>query len=159
MNIESPKQRINPKAIKAWRITGLVRIAPYIIGFIPLYIFVDQVNSVPYIEFYASGLAVLFFAFNFFLAKLRWERWQYEINEREIDLLRGVFVRKRTLVPINRIQHVDNRQGPIYKMFNLSSVSVSTAATTHVIPALDDATADEVRHNISNLVIQAKEDV
>ena len=93
------------------------------------------------------------------LSKIRWQRWHYEINEQEIDLLRGIIVKKRTLIPMNRIQHVDNRQGPIYKAFKLSSVSVSTAATTHEIPALDDETAEQVRHNISAFVTQAKEDV
>ena len=92
-------------------------------------------------------------------AKLRWKRWKYDISEKEIDMLRGIFIKKRTLVPINRVQHVDTRQGPVYRKFGLSSVTISTAATTHEIPALDDETADKVRDTISNLVRKVKGDV
>src|SRR5690554_6795780 len=81
--------------------------------------------------------------------KLRWQRWRYDVSEKEIDLLRGLIIQKRTLIPINRIQHVDTRQGPVYRSFKLSSVTISTAATTHEIPALDDETAAELRNIIS----------
>ncbi|MEX2363044.1 MAG: PH domain-containing protein, partial [Balneolaceae bacterium] len=90
---------------------------------------------------------------------LRWKRWKYEVSDKEIDMLRGIVIHKRTLIPINRVQHVDTRQGPIYRGFGLSSVTISTAATTHEIPALDDATADELRNIISTLVRKVKDDV
>ena len=159
MNTHTPAQRIDSKAVKAWRISGSLYTLPFIIAFIPLYIFVEDIAAVPFIELYAAGFVFMFLLLVFPLAKIRWQRWHYEINEQEIDLLRGIIVKKRTLIPMNRIQHVDNKQGPIYKTFGLSSVSVSTAATTHEIPALDDTTAEQVRHNISTFVTQAKEDV
>lgn len=49
--------------------------------------------------------------------------------------------------------------GPIYRKYGLSSISLSTAATTHEIPALDENTASELREIISDLVRKVKEDV
>jgi len=95
----------------------------------------------------------------FIFTALRWKHWRYRISEQEIDMMRGIIVIKRTLVPINRVQHVDTRQGPIYKLFGLSSVTISTAATTHEIPALNDEIADDLRNQISTLVRKVKEDV
>ena len=93
------------------------------------------------------------------LPALRWKRWRYEVDEHEVDLRRGIFIIKRTLIPIKRVQHVDTRQGPILRNYSLSTVAITTAATTHEIPALDDETADEVRNQISNFARLAQEDV
>ena len=91
--------------------------------------------------------------------KIRWKRWRYEVDEKGVDLQRGIIITKRTIIPINRIQHVDTEQGPIYRKYGLSSISLSTAATTHEIPALDDETANALRNMISELVRKVKEDV
>ncbi len=95
----------------------------------------------------------------FIVPPISWTRWRYSINENEIDLLRGIIVRKETLIPLSRVQHVDTRQGPLLRWFNLSSVTISTAATTHEIPGLDDVIADKVRKEISMYARLAEEDV
>lgn len=118
----------------------------------------EAINWPFFIGFTFIELLVYLFAV-FIIPKLRWQHWKYDVSEKEIDMLRGIFTHKRTLVPINRIQHVDTRQGPIYRKFGLSSVTVSTAATTHEIPALDDETAAELRSIISTLVRKVEEDV
>ena len=90
---------------------------------------------------------------------IRWRRWRYQIDEHEIDLRRGVLIVRRTLIPVKRVQHVDTRQGPVLRNYGLSTVAITTAATTHEIPALDSETADRVRNQISNFARLAKEDV
>jgi len=155
-----PEKRINPKAIKAWRITGFFYVLPFFV--LPLWLLrYSQPFSMP--PWLAIGLSYLFPVFLmlliFIFTALRWKHWRYRISEQEIDMMRGIIVIKRTLVPINRVQHVDTRQGPIYKLFGLSSVTISTAATTHEIPALNDEIADDLRNQISTLVRKVKEDV
>jgi len=88
-----------------------------------------------------------------------WKRWRYSIDQNEIGLLRGILVKTETLIPLSRVQHVDTRQGPILRWFGLSSVTISTAATTHEIPGLDEVIADRVRREISTYARLADEDV
>jgi hypothetical protein len=159
MKITAPESRIDKKAIRAWRITGILFLLPFLIAAGVVYYLVDAIQQVPFMGIYLLLGFTLFILMILLLPGLRWKRWRYQINEEDIDLQRGIIITKRTLVPINRIQHVDNRQGPIYKMFGLSSVTVSTAATTHEIPALNDEIAEQVRHNISKFVNKAREDV
>lgn len=90
---------------------------------------------------------------------LRWKRWRYEVRENEIELKNGLFVIKRTLVPMIRVQHVDTRQGPILRKYRLATVTISTAATVHEIPALDVDEAEELRFFISQLARAAENDV
>lgn len=91
--------------------------------------------------------------------KLKWARWRYEVRETEIELQHGVIFTKRTLIPMIRVQHVDTKQGPVLKKYDLATISISTAATVHEIPALDLAEAEELRSYIGKLTRVADEDV
>ncbi|WP_228027632.1 PH domain-containing protein [Bacillus fonticola] len=90
---------------------------------------------------------------------LRYNKWKYEVREEEMELQYGIFITKRTLVPMVRVQHVDSVQGPILRMYKLASLQITTAATTHEIPALEQKDAEELRRAISQLARVAKEDV
>ncbi len=83
--------------------------------------------------------------------------WRYEITEHEVYLQRGVFVIRRTVVPLLRIENVDTAQGPIAKRFDVMSVSVSTAAGTHEIPALETSIAESLRDRIARLAREARD--
>lgn len=155
-----PEHRIPRTAIKAWRISGGLQSLILWLILLVFWLFdAEEAIATGYI------IAVIIFAtaitwlLIFLIPKIRWKRWRYEVNEHEIDLRYGIFLIRRTLVPVNRIQHVDTRQGPVLRSFNLADVTISTAATTHEIPALTEETADTVRDQISGFVRKAKEDV
>tara|TARA_B100001113_G_scaffold331376_1_gene307671 strand:- start:206 stop:718 length:513 start_codon:yes stop_codon:yes gene_type:complete len=155
-----PSKRIHESAISAWRVSalvfGLLYFTIFVVGLL-LYIFEDVSIYLPV----GTGLLslLLYYLTAFVFPKIRWQRWRYDVTEQGVDMHRGIIILKRTMVPINRIQHVDTKQGPIYRRYGLSSISLSTAATTHDIPALDDATALELRNLISEMVRKVKEDV
>lgn len=158
--IELPQTRINKNAIKAWRISNtLIGLLIYVIPGL-LYIPAMYGDISVIIPMVAGPFAFILHMFLIFVfPKVRWNRWRYDVNEQGVDMHRGIIILKRTIVPVNRIQHVDTKQGPIYRKFGLSSISISTAATTHEIPALDDETAAHLRAMISELVRKVKEDV
>ncbi|RNC79338.1 MAG: hypothetical protein ED557_14740 [Balneola sp.] len=158
--LELPLTRIDRNAIKAWRITGFFTgLLLYLIpGFTSIFYFKE--DSPLWITLVAIVLALsIHILLTVVFPKVRWNRWSYDVSEQAVDLHRGIIIQTRTVVPINRIQHVDTKKGPIYRRFGLSSISISTAATTHEIPALDDNTASEMRTLISELVRKVKEDV
>ncbi|MFH5832690.1 PH domain-containing protein [Halalkalibaculum sp. DA3122] len=156
-----PQHRLPKTAIKAWRISGMIW--AFILCLITLFlVFLTlQGEGPPWWFNILVGICALVvtIAAATVLPSLRWKRWRYQIDRHEVDLRRGIFVIKRTLIPVKRVQHVDTRQGPILRKYGLSSVAITTAATTHEIPALDDETADEVRNQISNFARLAEEDV
>lgn len=156
-----PQHRLPQTAIKAWRISSMVwaLILWSVTGF--LVFLTLQGEGPPWWVNIITGIFALIITISgaTVLPTLRWKRWRYQIDEHEVDLRRGIFVIKRTLIPVKRIQHVDTRQGPILRNYGLSSVAITTAATTHEIPALDDETADQVRNQISNFARLAQEDV
>ena len=115
----------------------------------------------PIVIYYFMGgmvaISAVFFIYLF--PKIRWDHWRYEVREQEIEIQHGLFVVKRTLIPMVRVQHVDTTQGPILKKYDLGNISISTAATVHTIPALVMDEADALRARISELARVAEDDV
>ncbi|MBP2243246.1 membrane protein YdbS with pleckstrin-like domain [Cytobacillus eiseniae] len=158
--IMEPQKRISSKGLIVWRIYGAIHSFFVLLvagGAIALTIIFDW-------PIWIIGVALLVFAlcayvFIVLIPTIRWKRWRYEVRENEIELQHGVFVMKRTLVPMIRVQHVDTQQGPILRKYQLATITVSTAATVHEIPALEVDEAEELRFFISKLARVADEDV
>ncbi len=105
-------------------------------------------------------VTIAYFLFCYlFLIPFRWKRWSYQIRHDEIEIQHGIIFRSRILIPMIRIQHVETAQGPLLRMQNLVSLSITTAAGAHVIEAVNASISDELRHHILELVKVAKEDV
>lgn len=157
---EQPKNRIAKEAVKAWRIAASIYISIYFILVLASFVFAYIFKFTYWYSIGALFLGFLLgFLFIYLLPKLRYRRWRYEIFDQEIYIQRGILVMTRTLIPMIRVQHVDTEQGPILKRFKLATVSISTAATTHDIPALREEDASALRDRISTLARVEEEDV
>jgi uncharacterized membrane protein YdbT with pleckstrin-like domain len=51
----------------------------------------------------------------------------YRLTDDEIEFRRGVFFRKKTTIPYNRITNVDATQGPVQRLVDAGSVGIHTA--------------------------------
>ncbi len=154
-----PSQTLSKLALPVWRLQAfleslLVALIPIGYGIL-LYFF-----SLPlWILWVMIGCFILFvILFVIIIPPIRWKRWRYEVSEHEIDLKHGVFIVKRTLIPMTRVQHVDTEQGPLLRKYKLAVVSISTAATVHRIPSLTLEVADELRDRIAVLAAVAEDE-
>jgi len=155
-----PINTIALEVIKAWKIMAAIYVS--VLWILTAFIIVLYVIfQIPYwliiVFMVISGLSTYLFVF--LLPTLRWRRWRYEIYDQEVYIQHGILIMSRTLVPMIRVQHVDTKQGPILKRFNLASVMISTAATTHEIPALQEHDASELRDRISTLARVSEDDI
>lgn len=83
---------------------------------------------------------------------IAYRRWRYCIREFDLLISRGAIRHIETLVPFDRIQFVESRQGPLERMFSLTQVGVFTAAgQAGRIPGLDHATAESIRDELSKV--------
>jgi membrane protein YdbS with pleckstrin-like domain len=147
-----PSQSLSERALPVWRIRALLE--SFFVALIPItYGVIVYLFSVP-----LWGLWLLLSLYLLYviltaviLPPIRWRRWRYDVLANEIDLQSGVFIVKRTLIPMSRVQHVDTEQGPLLRKYKLAAVSISTAATVHQIPLLTIEVADELRDRISEL--------
>ena len=90
----------------------------------------------------ASGLFALFWP------KIEYARISYRIDPLGIEIHQGVLWRSQICVPIGRVQHADVGQGPLQRVFGVSTLTLYTAGTSHAsvsIEGLDHALAVSVR--------------
>lgn len=86
------------------------------------------------------------------LLKLQWERWQYEVTDREVILSWGVWTQTRRFVPRDRIQHVDITSGPLARKFGLSHVHLYVAGAHGAVGGIPGLTHEEAEALRSMLV-------
>ncbi|MCP1312482.1 PH domain-containing protein [Paenibacillus tyrfis] len=58
---------------------------------------------------------------------LYWRRFRYEVSDEQLKVTQGVFVQKKTFIPLERIQSVDVTEGVLHRLFGLVRVEVQTA--------------------------------
>jgi membrane protein YdbS with pleckstrin-like domain len=156
---KEPANSLNNRALTAWRISAGINVVIFLVVVIAVIIVSIIFNFPKWVGISLLALLILLAIFNVVVyPRLQWRKWKYEVHESEIDIQHGVFIVRRTLIPMVRVQHVDTQQGPLLRRFNLSSVTISTAATIHEIPALDQAEADFLRDRISTLARVADPD-
>lgn len=155
-----PKEKLDPRALKAWFISGLL-IGALLLLLPAAYLVAASFFNLPVIWGWlgAALIVLITFILAVIVPRLRLIYWRYELKEHEIDIQRGIIVITRTLVPMVRIQHVDTEHGPVMRHFGLATLRVSTAATAHRIPALSRETAAKLRGEISALARVSDEDV
>ncbi|WP_019414604.1 PH domain-containing protein [Paenisporosarcina sp. TG20] len=157
---KEPINQISPKGLKVWRLYGVMQSAIVLLLMIVAGVLSWWLEGPWWIVIILILFQLLYtYLFVYLFPKLRWLRWRYEVREQEIELQHGIFIVKRTLVPMVRVQHVDTQQGPILRKYDLASITISTAATNHTIPALITGEADELRSRISTLARVAEDDV
>lgn len=103
----------------------------------------------------AAPISLIFLLMIFLLPRRRYNRWGYNMTDGQIQIVRGYLFYTDTIVPFNRVQHIDVAQGPLMRLFGLSSLVLHTAGThnsTVVLPGLRRDTAEEMRDTIREFI-------
>ena len=144
--MDEPTQRLPADAKGYWRAVGSLQGIGLVLGAV---VFGGSLGGLAWLAFLGAVVATV--VLSAVVPVLRWRRWRYEVRDEEIDLVRGAFVVRRTLIPIRRVQHVDTESGPLQESFGLATVTFHTAAGGVEIPALLKAEADAVRARVASL--------
>lgn len=124
---------------------------------IPVILFVifgsrGENTSLYYFIFSAVGLLVVLT-----LGVLRWYRFTYRIEEGELRIEHGLFIRKKRFIPFERIQSLDVSEGIFHRPFGLVQVKVETAGGSEsgeaeaVLTAITKDDADKIHQMLVSL--------
>ena len=100
------------------------------------------------LEWLAPGIAslaaaLLLFAWAILIPRRRYRSWGYRLDEDELHIKSGLWVRSRTIVPFGRVQHIDVSQGPLERRFGVGMLILHTAGTRNSAVALPGLGLDE----------------
>lgn len=159
--MEKLEQRLPKEAKTVWIINGLITfviLTLFPLGFFITTRFVDNFPLWP--VWISGGFAILMGVLTILITpNLKMIYWGYALREEEVDIQYGIIIVKRTLIPMNRIQHVDTEHGPIQRRFKLATLSITTAGSNHKIPALEETVAQQLRSDIARLANMSDDDV
>jgi len=156
-----PKESIDPRARKVWMISGTLGSIILLMVALGFYVVAVIFSGAPnWLGWAALVLALVYFPWGIYVSPwLRMRFWRYELRENELEIQHGIFVIKRHLIPMVRVQYVDTEHGPLMRYFGLTTLSISTAATKFSIPALPKQRAEQLRGEIATLARVSEEDV
>jgi membrane protein YdbS with pleckstrin-like domain len=137
---------LHPNVRKLWQVVALLVTVPLAIAVAVPGVLLDF----PTVLVAAAVLLVLTPAA--VVPRMAYRRWRYAIREHDLYTSKGAIWHIETLVPFDRIQFVESRQGPLDRAFTLTQVIVYTAAGKAAsIPGLDRATAETIREDLSKV--------
>lgn len=148
-----PSEKLDPRARRVWTIGDLL-VAAVLTAMAwgvtyTLWRLLAFDRMATFVVPAAFGAALV--AWAFIRPEIEFRQWRFEIRDDEVDLLHGVVIRTRQVVPMSRIQHVDTRRGPLQRRYGLATVQFFTAAGAMEIPQLSVGRAEQVRDQIAAL--------
>lgn len=99
----------------------------------------------------AGGGLLLLIAVVFVMPRRRYRSWSFGKEEDELAVRHGLMVRRLTIVPFGRVQHIDVAQGPIERALGLATLVLNTAGTRGAavrLPGLLHEDAEALRDHI-----------
>ena len=115
----------------------------------------ENILGLEEVAFWLFLLIIILFIYTIFIKIIGFKRRKFLVREKDISYKKGVFYKKITTVPFNRIQHVEIDQGPISRFFNLASLSVFTAGDSSddlKVNGLLKDEAQQIKEYISNQI-------
>lgn len=109
-----------------------------------------------YIGLAAVSISALLFIW--LLPEMKYRRFQYELFDEELEIKSGLLIIRNVLIPMVRVQHVELESGPLMRKYELASVAVVTAATTHRISGLKQSEAHFLKRRIGQLAKVEEQD-
>ncbi len=150
--------RIHKNAVKAWMIGRVIFWVVFFAVYYPVVfrLLLPKFGEVEAVRYGLNLLSIFFVCLclihTLLMPFVQHKEWKYAILEDRIELLNGVLIRSKIIIPISRIQYIEIERGPIYQLFRLASLNINTASDTHEIPALTLKEADELSQKLKTMI-------
>lgn len=150
-------QRLNIKAKKSWIISRFIWVAivgiSLIIGrFISIKSLKESNIFLKYFFYVSIGIFILLLINAIIHPIIEYKQWKYKITKDKVEYVQGIYFRKRVIIPVVRIQHIQLNQGIINRCLKLTDITFATAGGIHKIPNLDTEKAEEIANNLKEVI-------
>ena len=155
-----PSHRLDPRMLRVRYVSDVIGIVAVAVLAVVAWLIVRRLGGDVFWVYLVAGIVELVCVGDLLISpRVEMATWRYDVTPTDVDLYHGVFVKKRVLVPLVRVQHVQTKQGPLLRAHGLATVTISTAGESFEIPGLAEDDANELRDRVAELARLAKEDV
>ncbi len=116
--------------------------------YIGLFLFRTFATDVLFTEYFwylFLGLTI-FLILNLFVAVLSFYKRKYALREKDVIYSKGLLVHRFTVVPISRIQHIEESRTWLARRFDLASIKIFTAGESGSDLSIKGLTTEEAKH-------------
>ncbi|WAA09250.1 PH domain-containing protein [Fervidibacillus albus] len=146
------KKRLHPVAIVANLLKEIKEaIFPIIITFI-----ISAGEQEGALDLFVFFVPFIIIAFTIISGFVRWLRFTYRIEEGELRIEHGLFVRKKRYIPFERIQSISTSEGILQRLFGLVKMTIETAGGAGETEAMLSAISKEESARIQSMFEMAK---
>lgn len=143
--LRDPAYLVSPQAPRYWALNSLIgSVVLWVLLFVGYALVPDSVRT------WLGPAAILLLGWRVVqlvvMPRLRYRVHRWEVTPTAIYTRAGWLSREQRIAPISRVQTVDSQQGPVMRMFGLSSITVTTASAAGPISieCLDSDVAQRV---------------
>ena len=152
--IPVPEGRLSKNAVKVWVMVETVSHL-IILSVLTALFFLDNFfywqEWIGWILIAITCLTILSAIWSIFMKPFfLYKNWRYHADEEFLQLKSGAINEEHQLVPMSKIQAVSTNQGPFLRKYGLYSLSIETMGSSHVIPALPEDVAIDLRNRIAH---------
>lgn len=126
LRLRPPRNRVERRAIGWWTTQALALVLPPVIVLVILGVLIEPARF--WLLLPAVLIAVLGAIYTAVMPQWRYRVHRWEITDDAVYTSAGWLRQEWRVAPMSRIQTVDTVRGPLQQMFNLSSVTVTTAS-------------------------------
>lgn len=111
----------------------------------------SDLASYPLLQYGVFAIWFVWFLLAMWLVRRSYQIQGFALREKDIIHRKGVIFRRTTVIPFNRVQHCEVRQGPIERAFNLHTIEIYTAggqSSDLRIPGLEGELAQQIKEFI-----------
>lgn len=146
--LHEPAHQVSPRAVGFWRVAALVPSVLLALAVVTGYaVWWASAGRPPWwaLLLGALGLAALA-AYPVVMPPVRYRVHRWEVTDTAIHTRAGWITISTRIAPLSRVQTVDSRQGALMRLFDLASLTVTTASAAGpiTIDCLDAGQAREL---------------
>lgn len=153
-------KKLDKRIKTSWRLARLIRlvITMALLGFTRLFIDKPLGPNIFYYDIFLLAVFLYLFITLIVYPEVEYRQWSYALTYDRVEIHHGIIFLRTTVIPIIRIQHVTISQGPINRIFKLSTVVIFTASGSFEIEGLNSDTALSLTETLKSRLYTRIED-
>ena len=157
-------QQLDPRWIRMeqrgwWILTAIVTLIFFGVWLLVGFVFRQAFDALQWtLLLFVSSVAAAGFYASRVVPQRTFQSTSWQLRANGLEIRRGIWWQHRIFIPRNQIQHTDVQQGPVMRMFGLSTLVINTGGTHEPsipLSGLSLATAESIRGQLTAAIQQA----
>ncbi|MGI8645877.1 MAG: PH domain-containing protein [Nocardioides sp.] len=155
--LREPANQVSPRAVGFGRMGALMQLGFFLVAAVVWFLLSPHPWWSVVIAVVVLGTSAAYAAL---MPSLRFRIHRWEVTPTAVFTRSGWLAREQRIAPLNRVQTVDSHQGALMRLFNLSTITVTTASAAGPIriDCLDQEVARRVVAELTEITAAAEGD-